>query len=122
MITTILSKINLIKTSNNVLWNIFHKTLIFSVFIHVNNFILSQLRQPPTTSLNHFVDFISIVLVVSVVSSTTVSCILFPCHVSHSDLVFGFWRDSWRLSSFTVNFLFFLSFLSLNMSHACSTS
>ena len=46
MITTILSKINLIKASNNVLWNIFHKTLILSVFIHVNNFILSQLRQP----------------------------------------------------------------------------
>ena len=52
MITTILSKINLIKTSNNVLWNIFHKTLILSVFIHINNFILSQLRQPPTTSID----------------------------------------------------------------------
>ena len=51
MITTILSKINLIKTSNNVLWNIFHKTLIHFVFIHVNNFILSQLRQPPTTDV-----------------------------------------------------------------------
>ena len=51
MITTILSRINLIKTSNNVLWNIFHKTLILSVFIHVNNFIFSQLRQPPTTLL-----------------------------------------------------------------------
>ena len=44
-----MSKINLIKTSNNVLWNIFHKILILSVFIHVNNFILSQLRQLPTT-------------------------------------------------------------------------
>ena len=49
MIATVLSKINLIKASNNVLWNIFHKKLILSVFTHVNNFILSQLRQPPTT-------------------------------------------------------------------------
>ena len=31
------------------LWNIFHKSWIISVFIHVNNFILSQLRHPPTT-------------------------------------------------------------------------
>ena len=51
MITTIPSNINLIKTSNNALWNIFHKTLSLSVLIHVNNFILSQLRQPPTTLL-----------------------------------------------------------------------
>ena len=49
MITTILLKINLIKTSNNVLWNIFHKTLILFVFIHVNNLILSQLRRAPAT-------------------------------------------------------------------------
>ena len=53
MITTILSKINLIKTSNNVLWNIFHKTLILSVFIHVNNFYLSSLRRSPTTIIDH---------------------------------------------------------------------
>ena len=66
MITTILSMINLIKTSNNVFWNIFHKTLILSVFIHVNNFILSQLRQPPTTH-------------VVIATKCKVACILTVC-------------------------------------------
>ena len=56
LITTILSKINLIKTSINVLWNIFHKTLILSVFIQVNNFIFCQLPQPPTTHIDYLID------------------------------------------------------------------
>ena len=51
MITTVLSQINLIKALNNVLWNIFHKTLILSVFINVNNFIYVPASATPPTDV-----------------------------------------------------------------------
>ena len=52
MNTTILSKINLIKAINNVLWNKFHKTLIVSVFIHVNNFIYVPAPATPPNDVD----------------------------------------------------------------------
>ena len=50
MITTILSKINVIKVCNNALWDIFHKTLILSVFINEIISLMSQKWSPPTTN------------------------------------------------------------------------
>ena len=44
------------------------KTLILSVFIHVNNFILSQLRQPPTTNVYMSVCF-QVCIIVAAVNS-----------------------------------------------------